>query len=405
MTGRLALWLALGLLLASAAAACGSAPPSPTIAPTPVSSWDPRRDEIDQAQGIWETEHPGTYAYTSTTSVDGMGSASSRVAGMDGHTEVLVLAANGFVSSDGATVEALFDVARASLDGSGTLRVAIDQRYGYPSSLAYTTDAADGSFTRTVTEFTTPGDRSAGARAREALDQALTRWNDLATPAWEYTWTRIDAAAAGTPTSWVVRHAGGETSARAAGTTIDRAPPDQVTINGTVGDAVGVMASGGWVDVSTDSATGLDMLLAIDPSPGIKGDGYWIRVDFTDRAAEQQRKALAAAKERWAAAAPKKYAYTWAYDGEKGAWSWTMAMNGETGKVTKKSASAPPVEGAFAPPRIPETFELIGQVLDAGGTVSVTYDKTLGYPRKIVFANATEWAPRGTVTITDFKTR
>ncbi len=400
MTGR----LALGLLLAVAAAACGSAPPSPTAAPTPVSTWDPRRDEIDQAEDVWKTEQPGTYAYTSTFSVDGMGSATSRVTGIDGHVEAQVLQGSGFVSSDDATIEALFGVARNALAGSGTLTVAIDQQYGYPSSLEYATDVSDGSFTRTITEFTTPGDRTANTRAREALDGALARWHGLVTPACEYTLTRIDAAASMAPAGWVVRHADGETSARAAGTTIDRAPPDKVTIEGTVTTAVRTMAAGGWVDVATDDS-GMDLLLAIDPSPAVKGDGYWIRIDFTDRAAAQQREALDAARARWAAAALTKYSYTWAYDGAKGAWSWTMTMNGETGKVTRKSVGAPPVEGAFAPPRIPETFELIDQVLGAGGTVSVTYDKALGYPRRIVFVDGTVWAPKGVVTITGFKAR
>lgn len=395
--------LALGLLLATLAAACGSAPPSPTVAPQPSSTWDPRLDEIDLAQGVWKAEQPTTYAYTSTNSVDGMGSAASRVTGIDGHMEVQPRSTSSFVR-DAGTIETMFDNARAGLGGDGTVTVAVDQQYGYLRSLEYKTGASDGSHTQSVLDFTTPGDRTANARANDALDQLLARWRRLATPAWEYSWTRIDAASAGAPTGWVVRHTDGETSALAAGSSVEVAPPDEVTVDGTVGDVVGVMGSGGWVDVSVDDQTGLDVLLAIDPSPTIQGDGYWIRIDFTDRAAARQKELLDAARARWDAAKVRKSTYTWAYDGEQGSWTWTIRANGDVLKFLKRSVGAPTGDSLFVRPSIPEVFTMIDEIIAGGGTVSVAYDKALGYPKKIVIGDGGASAPKGTITITRFKT-
>ncbi|HYO43029.1 MAG TPA: DUF6174 domain-containing protein [Candidatus Limnocylindrales bacterium] len=400
MTGR----LGLGLALALAAAACGSAPSSPSPEPTPASTWDPRRDEIDQAEGVWTAEQPDTYAYTSTNFVNGMGGATSRVTGIDGHIEVQERATSAFVN-DAGTIEAMFENARAGLAGDGTVTVAVDQRYGFLASLDYHTDVTDGSYTQTVTEFVTPGDKTANARATDALNVLLDRWESVVTPAWAYTWTRVDAAAPATPTGWTVRHADGVSTATAAGSSVDVDPPSEITIDEVVGDAVGVMGRGGWVDVSADDRTGLDVLLAIDPSPGVKGDGYWIRIDFTDRAAASQKELLDAARLRWTRAKVTKATYTWAYDGDRGSWTWSIRANGDTLKFLKRSAGAPAGEAMFVRPSIRDTFDMIDEIIAEGGTVLVTYDKALGYPKKIVVGNGGSWAPKGTITITKFKTR
>jgi hypothetical protein len=399
MTGR----LALGMLLAIVAAACASTPPSPTPAPTPASTWDPRRDEIDQAEGVWNAEQPGTHAYTSSLFVNGMGGSASRVTAIDGHVEVQQRTVSSLVNPAG-TIESMFEMARASLDGDGTLKVAVDQQYGFLSSIDYATDVSDGSYTATVAEFTTPGDRTANARAREALNQLLDRWRSITTPAWEYAWTRVDAASAGSPTGWIVRGTDGETTALAAGSSNAVRPPDEVTIDGTVVEAVRVMASGGWVDVSADDLTGLDVMIAVDPSPAVKGDGYWIRIDFADRAAARQRELLDAARERWTAAKVNRHSYTWAYDGDRGAWSMSIAATGDVLKFLRRSAGAPSGDSFEIRPAVSDAFRAIDEILAAGGTVLVTYDKALGYPKTIVILNGGSVASKGSITISKFKT-
>jgi hypothetical protein len=307
--------------------------------------------------------------------------------------------------NDAGTVEAMFENARAGLAGGGTVTVAVDQQYGFLSTLDVRTDVADGSYTQAVTEFTTPGDRTANARATDALNGLLDRWQNVVTPAWAYTWTRVDAASPATPTGWTVRHADGASTATAAGSSVDVVPPAEITIDGIVGDVVGVMGRGGWVDVSADDLTGLDVLLAVDPSPAVKGDGYWIRIDFTDRAAASQRELLDAARARWTAAKIKESTYTWAYDGDRGSWSWSIRATGDTLKFLRRSEGAPTGEAMFVRPSIRDTFALIDEIIAGGGSVLVTYDKALGYPKKIVIGNGGSWAPKGTITIAKFKTR
>jgi hypothetical protein len=393
------------MALALVAAACGSSPPPASVAPAPTSTWDPRRDEIDHAAAIWAAEQPATYAYTSTMTVDGMGMAATHVSGIDGHVEQLARVTSSSVSSDALTVEAGFEAARAGLARDDTITVDIDQRYGYLASLGLATDVPDGGSTRTVTEFTTPGDRAASGRAQDALSLLLDRWAGLSTPAWEYTWTRVEASSPGTPTGWVVRRVDGSTTAVAAGSSNEVSPPASITIDGTVAEAVGVVAAGGWVDVAVDDLTGLDVLMAVDPSPAVKGDGYWIRIDFTDRAAARQRELLDAATVRWAAAKLKKHSYTWAYDGQSGAWSIAVSATGDVLKLGKRSAGAPTGDGFEIRPAVADAFTAIDEILAAGGTVTVTYDKALGYPRKIVITNGGAVAGKGTITISRFKSR
>jgi hypothetical protein len=144
-------------------------------------------------------------------------------------------------------------------------------------------------------------------------------------------------------------------------------------------------------------------MIAVDPSPAVKGDGYWIRIDFTDRAAARQRELLDAARERWTAAKVKKSTYTWTYDGERGAWSMSIAATGDVLKFLKRSAGAPSGDGFEIRPAVSDAFRAIDEILAAGGTVSVTYDKALGYPKTIVILNGGTVASKGTITISKFK--
>jgi hypothetical protein len=398
--------LRLGVTLAVLVAACGSPTVTPpSVAPSPT--WDPRRDQVDQAQAVWEVERPGTVAYTTVDLVDGHGTTSVRVTEMDGNVETHVLQAGSLAPADGGAslaIDSLFDRARAALEGDAEVVMTFDQFYGYPVRIEAGSTTADGPGTVEVTAFITPADRTGATRAREALDRVLQRWGSLPSPAWEYTWSRFAAAdSAGTASTWRVRHEDGATTVSAEGGSGDSVPPEAVTIEGTVATAVSTLAAGGWVDVAADPGT-LDLLIAIDPSPSMQGDAYWIRIDHTDLYAETSRAALEAAKDRWAAAGLERFAYAWRYAGEDGTFGWNVTINRDTAKL-KPTKGAPPVEASFVAPRIPELFDLIDQVLASGGTVLVTYERRLGYPTRVEIVSAGDFAPTGVITITGLKQR
>jgi hypothetical protein len=157
------------------------------------------------------------------------------------------------------------------------------------------------------------------------------------------------------------------------------------------------------VDVAIDP-DGYDTLIAVDPSPSATGDGWWIRIDHTDRFAERARQELDEARTRWTTSGLDRYSYRWTWDGSDGAWSWGVNLRGDKVKL-KPSAGAPAIEQTFVAPQIDDLFALVESVLAAGGSVDVTYDKTLGYPTRVAFTEATELAPRGVVTITKLRER
>jgi hypothetical protein len=325
---------------------------------------------------------------------------------MDGHVELQAVSGETPAASGvDPTVEGAYEAARSVLEGDGTLDVEIEQLYGYLSDVAYTTASGGGSWTRAIDDFTTAATRASAARAREALDAIGRRWGSIGSPAWEYTWSRFSAAdAAGPVAGWRVHHEDGKTTVTAADGTSGAPPPDAVTIGGTVASLAAVLAAGGWVDVATDAVTGLNMLVAVDPSPSVRGDAYWIRVETTDLAAQHAAKTLASARDRWAESRPKRYSYTWRFAGGDRAWTYRVTVDGA--KVTvKPGEGAPPVAESFAAPDVDGTLDLVERVLAGGGTVSATYDKKLGYPVRIVLPAATGTTPAGEITIDGFKTR
>jgi hypothetical protein len=311
---------------------------------------------------------------------------------MDGRTEALVLEQGPVPPDDGGralSIAGVFDTAHEALDGSGTAAYQVDQLYGYLPRVEYTADGADGS--------------AAGA-ARDALNAVLQRWSSIASPAWEYTWTRFGAAdTEATQTTYRVRHGAGATTLAAPDGGPGAAVPDEATIDGTVEAAVAALASGGWVDVAI-APDGLDTLVAVDPSPSATGDAWWIRIDHTDRFAERARQDLDAARTRWTAAGLERYSYRWTWDGSDGTWSWGVRLSGDAARL-KPSAGAPTVEGTFVAPRIEDLFDLVDRVLAGGGSVDVTYDRSLGYPARVEFPAASELAPRGVITITKLRER
>jgi hypothetical protein len=329
-----------------------------------------------------------------------------RVTGMDGRVEVQPIAGEAAPDAAAAvTIEGLYEAVRTRLDAEGSLDFTVDQLYGYLSDATYAPTAGGGSWARAIEDFTTAATRTSAGRARDALAQAQQRWAAVRTPAWEYTWTRFAAAdGAGGAATWRVRHEDGQTTVLAANGTAEASPPDPVTIAGTVSSLASVLAAGGWVDVSADAGTGLDMLIAVDPSPSVKGDAYWIRIDTTDLAAARAAEALASARDRWSGAGLMRYSYTWRFEGPGRTWTYRVAVNGDKSTI-KAGAGTPPVEESFAAPRVPDMLDLVDRVIAGGGAVSAAYDKKLGYPTRIVLPAATETTPAGEITITGFKTK
>jgi Family of unknown function (DUF6174) len=407
MTHRRGWWLlAAWLMAASLATGCGGPSVTPSPPATPVPTVDPRRAEIDQAEAAWEAHQPDSYAYTASLTRGGSDAVTAyRVTGMDGRVELQAVTDQAAADAEAMTIEGLFEAVRSRLDADGSLEFSVDPLYGYLSKAAYTAPTREASWTRSIEDFTTAATRASAARARDALAQAQERWNALATPAWEYTWTRFAATdpAGGAP-AWRVRHEEDATTISAAGGATDATPPDAVTIGGTVSTLAAVLAAGGWVDVAADSATGLDMLVAVDPSPSVTGDAYWIRIDTTDLSAQQASKSLAAARDRWSASGPRRYSYTWRFEGPGRDWTYRVSVNGA--KVTIKAGEGTPtVQDSFAPPGIADSLDLVERVLAGGGMVTAAYDKRLGYPTRIVLPSATGTTPEGTITITGFRTR
>ena len=306
------------------------------------------------------------------------------------------------------TVEGLYDVARNALAGPGQFEISFNQLYGYPERLHWSdAQAADADGTEAIDPFTTAGDRNATARARADLEAVLARWGSISAKTWEYTWTRSPAAG-GTQaaTVWTVHHEGGKTTATATNDSgsLDLTP-SSVTIAGTVTAAESVLQSGGWVDVSTDMATGLNLLIAVDPSPSAKGDAYWIRIEYTDLSAQAAATALAAARDRWAAAAPAAYSYVWRYRGEGKDLTYRVTRKGDTATLKREPGTPIPEALGYATPRIEDTFAMLDEVLAQGGEVSATYDKKLGYPTSVTMVPNGDAGAAGVITITNLVSR
>ncbi len=393
------------LALVVVAAACGGPEPTPTPAATGRAAPDPRHDEIDQAQAVWEARGPRTVAYT-TTEADETGTTSVHVVTIDGRSEALALE-TGSSAEDPAklTVEALFDRAHAALDADGTFEYTVDKLTGSLRRMTFQPASGSGGWTTTVGDLVVPADRSSAGRARQALEQMLQAWREVDSPSWAYTWTRFDASdTVATATAYRVVHEDGTTTVSAAdGSSGAAAPPDAATIEGTVEAAAATLASGGWVDIASDPS-GLNLLLGIDPSPSATGDGYWIRIEYTDLLATRAAEKLASARTRWAAAGIEHYAYAWRYEGADEAWGWKVTIRRGSAKV-KPTRGAPAVEEAFSGPRVDELFSLVERILAQGGTVVASYDKALGYPTRVEIRSGSDVAPPGVVTITKLKVR
>ncbi len=358
---------------------------------------------------MWERQRPSTVAYTTVEHRASGQETVVHVAEMDGRAEVQPVSMAPDAPEIGAaqTIGGILDRAAAALEQpGGEVSISYDVLYGYVSRLDQRLpDGADAQASVEVRDLTTAADRTSASRARAALDSLLQAWNAPRSPTWEYTWSRFTAAdTVSSATTYRVHHEDGATTVAAEGGAAgDAAPPDAATIGGTVEAAVGVLAAGGWVDVAAD-VEGLDVLVSIDPSPSARGDAYWIRIDYTDLYAVQAREALAAARARWSAAAPERYAFRWRYEGPGGSWGWNVTLNGDDAEF-KPTAGAPPVGSSFVAPRIDALFDLVGAIVDGGGKVKVVYDTALGYPKTVAVTQGGGAAPNGTITISKLKVK
>ena len=406
--------LGVGLVLASLAVgvtACSSTPP-PTPAPTvEAPTWDARKDAIDQSSAIWDRQRPPAYAYTfEREGPPGSGTSSTyRVSGLEGDVQLQHVAGTKQPAAGEAamTVEGLYDVARAAL-ASDRFSYAYDPLRGYPTKLDLVPagDASAGSVTETVAGFTTAATVGAGNATRKALEEVLRRWRGRDQGAWEYTWSRIPAGAADAePAVWTIHHDRKGTTAKevsAGGQDVGR---DEVSLDATALGISNVLGSGGWADVAVEDDPGFGVLIAVDPSPSIKGDAYWIRVAWTDLALRAAITDIEAAKARWATAQLTDYGYTWTFAGEDRTLSYKVNRKGAAATVTPQGGSPAPESIAYAAPRIEDTFALIDAVLAQGGTVKATYDDKLGYPKRVELVPHGDAGAKGVITIKDLKRR
>ena len=402
---------AAGLGLIIAVAACSPAPtpsPAPALSPTP----DPRLTVLEDRAATWKGHQPPAYAYTFTHSEPGDPSRTYRyrVSAMEGRVDAQHVSG---VVQDAAgvqrmAIEGLVDTAETALADPGELTWTFDQLLGYPTELAYA--GPDGAWTETVTEFTTPADRGSASRAREAMTEALARWAGASGGSSETTWSRYPAA--GGPeagTTWRIRREGGKITAVPEGGADATVPPEEATLDRTIAAAGAVVAAGGWVDLALDTGPDPGLLVAVDPSPSVKGDAYWIRLAsqgiVDEPAADTAAADLVAAEARWAAAAPAGYTYTWRYRGEGGPLTYRVTRKGGKTTIKRGPGTPAPTARSHAAPRVEATFAMLEAVLAQGGRVKATYDPKLGYPRRVEVIPAGDAGARGVITFKGFKAR
>lgn len=399
-------WACAGPSARTTSSPFGSDPPSAIVEPTAAMASDPRFAAVDAAQARWVARQPHGYAYIFTHNGPSGHTWNwrYRVTAFDGQVQAQSL--DGWTGSDEdlalVTVDGLFDTVRWGTLVSGDTTVTYDPDLGYPAEIVHVPPmVADGDFSETMTDFVTTADDQA-ALTREAVRSARAAWARWQPTAYEYTWRRFAAAGPGAGTAWLVRYTDGRASTD-PGPGSDGAVPDFKAAVGANFDSVeAALDAGAWVDLTVDQVTGLPLLAAIDPTPAVSGDEYWIRITFQDIEHEEATAAVQAARERWAAAAAERYSYTWRYRGRFKPLTYGVTMNGDVATLRRAPGTDIPEAASDAGPRIADTFTMIEQVLLQGGHVAATYDPKLGYPVRVAIDPAGDAGPPGTITITDF---
>jgi hypothetical protein len=302
------------------------------------------------------------------------------------------------------SVEGLFDAARGAL-ASSAFTFAYDPLRGNPTKLGFASaaDPSAGGASETLDDFTTAASVGAANAARTGMDEVLRRSRAKSDGAWEYTWSRIPAGTPDAqPASWTVRHDRKGTTAKQVSAGDVPVTRDDVSLDATALAVTNVLSSGGWADVAVEDKPGLGVLIAVDPSPSLKGDAYWIRIAWTDLALRAAITDIEAARARWATAQLTDYTYTWRFHGDQ-TLLYKVSRKGEAATVTPQGDTPAPEAVAYAAPRIEDTFALIEAVLDQGGTVEATYDEQLGYPKRVELVPAGDAGAKGVLTIANLK--
>ncbi len=385
-------------------AACATAP-SPTPAPaTTDPAWNPLRDVIDQSAAVWDAHQPGAFAYTvALAEGPATGSSRYRVSSLEGEVDAQHLDGDdAALTAADLSVTALYERARASLDAGAKVALAVDRTYGMPTTINVDGAGTDLDWSAELTDLVVAGDPASGPLAQNAMGAVVDRWSRRLPDEFEYRWTRYRAKDGPVAsTIWNVRSENGRMRSSSEAEAAGAVPPETATPGGTLDLLQREIAGGAWVDVAADSATGRDILVAVDPSGSVAGDAYWIRVDFTDLVAEKSRDAQVAAVRRWTAGAPASYSYTWRFRGDGRDLDYRVRVNGDEVTIRPLDGS-PAAEGTWASPRIDDTLAMLGEVLDDGGLVKATYHKRLGYLQKAVIVPHGEAGRDGTITITGF---
>jgi hypothetical protein len=395
-------------VFALAVAACGS-PTTPTAAPaTPSESWNPARDVVDQGEAVWKVQQPGAFAYTIEMTGGPLGDGAGaryRVASLEGHPEALFLNGTADPPLDGADVgiPALFDAIGAAYDAGADVTVDIDPTYGYPRSASVTGSTPETSWSATIEELAVAGSPASTAITQDAMEKMRDHWPRTVAGDWAYTWSRFRAKdGPDVATTWNVRWEGDKLHTSSESEAAGVVPSDTATPTGTLDLIQHEFSAGAWADLSTDSDSGDETLIAIDPSPTVDGDGYFIRISFTDLQAKRARSAQASAAKRWSRNEPTVYTYTWHYSGAGKDLDYKVSVDGN--KVSIKALNgSPPAKQAWVSPRIKDTLAMLGDVLDQDGIVVATYDKKLGYPVKARMTPHGDAGREGTITITAFQ--
>lgn len=384
-----------------------SASASPSIEDAATRSPDPRLAAIDAAQARWIARRPSTFAFTIThLGPSGVGwNWRYRVTSLGGRVEVQWL--DGYLQRDDPSarlsVDGLFDLLRRQLRGSGDIQTRFDPELGYPTEISYADRmVSDSDWTETVSDFTR-GTDDRRVQTRKALRAARAAWQRWEPTAYDYVWRRYEAAAG--PSSgpaWHVQHADGRTTTEADPASDGTSPAGAASVVPTFDSVAAAIDAGAWVDLTVAPVSGVPTLVAVDPSPEVTGDEYWLRIAFRDMAHEDAMSACIAALDRWAAAGLQHFSYTWRYRGQYAPLTYGVTFDGDVSALRRSPGTPIPEASAFATPRIDDTFQMIQGVLAQGGRVTATYDPVLGYPVRVEVDPAGDAGPRGTITITDF---
>ena len=393
----------------AAAAPPGSTSAAPSTRPTAGPSADPQLAWIDAAEAAWAANRPETYAYTVTfVGQPGLGSDRRyRVVTIDGHEQVVgIEGLTDPTEAQAATIEAIFNGARAAAKAGRIVHLELDPRLGYPSR--FTSDSAmasdSDSGAMTVSARTTPSD-GAAASTRAALAEARAQWTRWRPTAFAYDWYRWSGGGASSSgTGWHVMVDGDLVATSASPSSDGAYPLSDATIEATLDAADAALDAGRWVDLSVDRTLGVPILVAVDTTPDGPEGASWTRIDFTDTARATARRDLQAARERWASHGSGHSTYTWRFAGDGRDLAYDVVAEGEVLELHRHPGTPLPEANAVAAPRITDTFAMLEQVLAQGGTVEATYDETYGYPRRAVMDPAGDVGARGTITVTDFTT-